>query len=159
MAVGFGALKRSVMAGINRDAYAMTRRAAVNIVNDLKAKGPYWDGYFELAWEVQPGDVEIPADQKGAEQRTPAASTRQISRITVEDTPRQRVDYRSVPHLTIGNRMEYRDIALDLKPGRIKSGGNETAPQDWYVTYYAGGEMDKAVGRAIKDTINLPGES
>jgi len=52
--------------------------------------------------------------------------------------------------------MEYRNLALDLEPGRIKAGGNETAPQDWYVTYYAGGEMDAAVKRAIQQRISLP---
>jgi len=161
MALGraFQTLKREIQRGINRDAYAMTRRAALQIVNDLKERGPYWDGYFELAWEVQPGDVNIPADQRGAAVASPQAQPRQVSKLTLSDIPNQRVDYRSVPSLTIGNRMEYRDVALDLVPGRIKAEGGGTAEQDWYIRYYAGGEMDRAVGRAIKDTINVPGES
>lgn len=162
MAIGraFQQLKRELQRGINRDAYAMTRRAALNIVNDLQTKGPYWDGLFYNAWEVKAGDVTIPADQEGMMQRSKTAQSKPTSgAFTLSDIPEQRVDYRSVPQLTIGNRMVYRDIALDLVPGRIKQEGGGTAPQDWYLTYYAGGEMDRAVGRAIKDTLNVPGES
>jgi len=74
-----------------------------------------------------------------------------------DDIPNPPITFRGQAlTLTIGNRMEYRNLALDLEPGRIKAGGNETAPQDWYVTYYAGGEMDAAVKRAIQQRISLP---
>ena len=156
----FRRLERELKRGINRDAYAMTRRAALHIVNDLQTKGPYWDGLFYHAWEVRAGDVTIPADQEGVMKSSATAQPKPTSgAFTLSDIPKQRVDYRSVPSLTIGNRMVYRDIALDLVPGRIKTEGGGTAEQDWYIRYYAGGEMDRAVGRAIKDTLNVPGES
>jgi hypothetical protein len=162
MAIGraFQQLKRELQRGINRDAYAMTRRAALRIVNDLQVKGPYWDGLFYNAWEVQAGDVNIPADQEGLLTPSETAQPKpKAGAFTLSDIPEQRVDYRRVPSLTIGNRMVYRDIALDLEPGRIKGEGGGTAPQDWYLTYYGGGEMDRSIGRAIKDTLSLPGES
>jgi hypothetical protein len=151
-------LKREVMRGINREAYFKTRLAALKIVNDLQTLGPYWDGYFYNAWEVREGDVTIPADQIGGKNRREAEAHPKRGAFVLGDIPNQRVDYRSVPSLTIGNRMEYRDVAMDLEPGRIKGGGNETAPQDWYVTYYAGGGLDKAVSSAIKENINLPAD-
>ena len=44
---------------------------------------------------------------------------------------------------TIGNRMKYRNIALDLVPGRFDKNKRNTAPQDWYVLYAEGGLLRK----------------
>ena len=81
MAIGgaFRRLERELKRGINRDAYAMTRRATLNIVNDLQTKGPYWDGLFYNAWEVKAGDVTIPADRDGVMQRSEKAQSKPTS--------------------------------------------------------------------------------
>jgi len=134
-------------------------KAAEEITTSLKIKGPYWTGEFEGAWEVTLGK-DIPASQ-------PRQDTRSQKEI-IEDGPQTRqltrlkagVDFPSMPKqvtskYTIGNRMEYRDIALDLEPGRIKAGGNETADQDWYETYTRAGGLATtlalATGKVSKD--------
>jgi hypothetical protein len=46
----------------------------------------------------------------------------------------------------ITNTASYAPIAMDLVPGRWKgSMPPNTAPQDWYITYAAGGRLDKSV--------------
>jgi len=50
---------------------------------------------------------------------------------------------------TIGNRMEYRAIAMDLEPGRLKNGPG-TAEQDWYTTLMEGGELIRINKEAAK---------
>ena len=144
---------------INKTANGAVRKAALTIVNDLQTIGPYWDGLFYNAWEVREGTVEIPADQQGEEWKqgdTPDRHPRKGS-FTLDDIPNPPITFRGdALTLTIGNRMEYRDIALDLKPGRIKREGGGTADQDWYTTYYAGGEMDTRVKESLQRRISLP---
>ena len=134
-------------------------KAAEAITTQLKIKGPYWTGEFEEAWEVALGK-DIPAS-------TPRKDTRPLKEI-LADGPKPRqltkleagVDFPSAPsdpivQYTIGNRMEYRDVALDLQEGRIKGGGRETADQDWYVTYIQAGGLETtlalATNRVSKD--------
>ena len=57
--------------------------------------------------------------------------------------------------MTIGNVMEYRNIALDLIPGRTPKNGN-TAPQDWYVGYAQGTGLKNALKRATLKAANDP---
>jgi hypothetical protein len=114
---------------------------AVKTVEELQRIGPYWDGYFYNAWDCVVGDVIIPADQQG-ERSFGERGTKpppDASFVPPAD---------STKGYTIGNRMEYRRVAMDLEPGRIKGGGNETAPQDWYTNYFEGGEVIKIVGKA-----------
>jgi len=113
----------------------VSQKAAEQIVIDLKDIGPYWTGTFEESWVVRPGDVRIQGTRKAGE-RTPFAKPRKITPVKVaKPTGRESVFF------TIGNTTEYRNVALDLVPGRIKSGGNETAPQDWFRTYVEGGNL------------------
>jgi len=155
----FRELDRFLKREVAKTANSAVRNAALTVVNDLQTIGPYWDGLFYNAWEVREGTVDIPADQQGEEWKsgdTPDAHPRKGS-FTLDDIPNPRVTYKSEPlTLTIGNRMEYRDIALDLKPGRIKKEGGGTADQDWYTTYYAGGEMDTRVKQSLQQRISLP---
>jgi len=113
--------------------------AAKEIATDLKKNGPYWSGHFESQWVVVPGAVDIPAtsDHDGNRDRKPRTTTS-------IDIPKGH------KRLTIGNRAKYRDIALDLLPGRVKDGKNNTAPQDWFVTYTQGGGIRNALQRAIR---------
>lgn len=127
----------------------VSQKAAEQIVLDLKEIGPYWTGTFEESWVVRPGDVRIPASTP-ARERTAFAQPRKITPIQVAK-PRGR---KSV-FFTIGNTAEYRNVALDLIPGRVKRGGNETAPQDWFRTYVEGGNLrltlQQVTGRVAQD--------
>ena len=52
--------------------------------------------------------------------------------------------------------MEYRNIALDLVPGRYEPGRQNTAPKDWYAGYIHGGGLAKALKRATGKASNDP---
>ena len=128
----------------------VSKEAAEQIVNDLKEVGPYWTGDFESAWVVKPGTTRVSASRKPSGERPPAPRTRQVTPVSVPPARgRKNVEY------TIGNEMEYRNVAMDLEPGRIKRGGNQTAEQDWYRTYVEGGNLrltlQQATDRAAKD--------
>jgi hypothetical protein len=128
----------------------VSRQAAEQIVLDLKEIGPYWTGTFEKSWVVRPGDVQIAASTPASE-RTPFARQRRITPIKVAE-PKGR---KSV-FFTIGNTAEYRNVALDLLPGRIKGGRNETAPQDWFRTYVEGGNLRLTLQQVTKRTAQDP---
>jgi len=128
----------------------VSREAAEQIVLDLKEIGPYWTGTFEESWVVRPGDVRIAASTP-ARERTPFPKQRRITPIKVAE-PKGR---KSV-FFTIGNTTEYRNVALDLLPGRIKAGGNETAPQDWFRTYVEGGNLRLTLQQVTKRTAQDP---
>jgi hypothetical protein len=118
---------------------------AHNTVRELQEAGPYWDGYFANEWVVVAGNVNIPATLQGAEQSTkPEARENRVYTMPPIPPADLRKGY------TIGNQMEYRAIAMDLEPGRIKGGGNETAPQDWYTNLMEGGELIRINKEAAK---------
>ena len=52
--------------------------------------------------------------------------------------------------------MEYRNIALDLVPGRFSADKQNTAPQDWYVTYIQGGGLVGALKQATGKASSNP---
>ena len=125
-----------------------TAQAGANeIVNDLKDRGPYYTGEFEENWVVLAGDKRVPASKPSAfteREKREAAASGELPfqrRRTPVNIPEGSKDY------TIGNVMEYRNIALDLVPGRTPKAGN-TAEEDWFVKYTQGGEMTKALERA-----------
>ena len=128
----------------------VSKEAAEQIVNDLKEVGPYWTGDFESAWVVKPGTTRVSASRQPSGERPLTPRGRQVTPVSVPPARgRKNVEY------TIGNEMEYRNVAMDLEPGRIKGGGNETAEQDWYRTYVEGGNLrltlQQATDRAAKD--------
>ena len=132
----------------------VSQKAAEQIVLDLKEIGPYWTGTFEESWEVRPGDVRIQATTRAGE-RTPFPKPRRVNPIKADKpTGRKSVFF------TIGNTTEYRDVALDLVPGRVKAlgpaGGNETAPQDWFRTYVEGGNLRLTLQQVTKRTAQDP---
>ena len=51
--------------------------------------------------------------------------------------------------------MEYRDIAKDIAPGRLKA-GKGTARQDWYVNYTQGGGLATTIQLATNKTSQDP---
>lgn len=122
----------------------VSQEAAREIVTELKERGPYWTGDFEEAWVVKLGSTRIRATRKGVPLRPRTPYTRQLTPVSIpQATGRKSISY------TIGNEMEYRNIALDLEPGRITSETkNPTAPQDWYRTYVEGGGLRSTLARA-----------
>ena len=124
------------------------KAGAEQIVNDLKEAGPYYTGHFEESWVVLGGDKRIPADSEhplSARERWQGWDDESFllnRRTTPVAIPTGHTQF------TIGNRAKYRDIAMDLVPGRFEAGKNNTANQDWYVTYAQGGDMTKALERA-----------
>ena len=128
----------------------VSQEAAEQIVNDLKEVGPYWSGDFESAWVVKSGETRIAANRQPSGERPQTPRTRQVTPVSAP-----RAQGRKSTEYTIGNEMAYRNVAMDLEPGRIKGGGNETAEQDWYRTYVEGGNLrltlQQATDRAAKD--------
>jgi hypothetical protein len=107
---------------------------AYNTVKELQEAGPYWDGYFANAWEVKQGNVDIPATTRGAIPSSEKPADQRVYTQPIVPPADLRKGY------TIGNSMEYRAIAMDLEPGRLKNGPG-TAEQDWYVKLMDGGEL------------------
>lgn len=127
----------------------VSQEAAEQITLDLKEIGPYWTGVFERSWVVRPGDVRIPATTP-SEERTPYPRSRVITPVNVP-----KPSGRKSVFFTIGNTAEYRNVALDLLPGRIKNGSSATAPQDWFRSYVEGGNLrltlQQVTGRVAQD--------
>ena len=156
LGLGFGAFETY----INRISSTLAEKAVEDITTQLKIRGPYWSGEFEEAWEVTDGEP-IPAD-------IPKKDTRPLKEILADGSePRQvtrlkaGVDFPSAPkkgliQYNIDNRMEYRDIAKDIIPGRIKGGGNETATQDWYENYIQGGGLATTIQLSTGKTSQDP---
>jgi hypothetical protein len=112
--------------------------AARNITMELKRRGPYWTGQFEAAWEVAAGQMRI--DSNLGDQAT-------WDQILLG--------------YTIGNLMEYADIALDLEPGDDGRYRHEraraTAEADWFARYILGGEGSATLGLSVKQGMRLAG--
>ena len=146
---------RGVNVYVEKVSQKVAQQAAFDIISNLKTRGPYWTGEFEKAWVAIPGEnKKIPATLK---------SQFEIKeRILIGPLPRPAGGF-SKPKIaplrgtglnsyTIGNLMEYRDIALDLKPGRVSedpdSRKTNTAKRDWYVRYIEGGGLQKTLKNA-----------
>jgi hypothetical protein len=52
--------------------------------------------------------------------------------------------------------MKYRNIAMDLVPGRFDKAKRNTAPQDWYILYVEGGLLRKRLEQSTNRVANLP---
>ena len=107
------------------------QEAAEQVVYDLKREGPYYTGFFETLWEVQPGKTKIVANIANPLEvpKTPAA--RSYTTAEVPESP-------NLGGYTIGNRSEYRLYAQDILKGgpRSAEGARLTAPKDWFDTYF-----------------------
>ena len=134
-----------------------TARAGVaEIVQDLKTRGPYWTGHFEESWVVEPGDVRIPATDDNplsADEKWEGWASKTLPlprRVTPVPIPT------GFHQFTIGNKASYRNIALDLVPGRFEPGRANTAPQDWYQACIQGGGMAAALERGTNTASRNP---
>ena len=112
----------------------LSENAARDIVIDLKIAGPYWSGEFEANWVVKRGATGVAASKPSSYGEFPERKPRTITDVTIPPASgRGSITY------SIANQMEYRDIALDLKPGRLNQSGqlsySDQPAQDWYVKY------------------------
>ena len=129
------------------------KAAAEEIVKDLITLGPWYSGQFAQNWVVRPGDVRVPATV------TPDRSIKTIRESAdsiLPVVPSLRGTGKKPIGYTIANRVTYRDVALDLVPGRTedKSKGSAFA-YDWYRVYAEAGKLrntlEKATGIAVND--------
>jgi len=130
----------------------LSEAAARDIVIDLKIKGPYWSGEFEENWVVKRGAAGVAA-YKRPSFRTDTPMPRSISDVDIPAaTGRKSITY------SISNAMRYRDIALDLVPGRLNGKPNnayaDQPPQDWYEIYIRT-EMQDTIRKATDRTARI----
>jgi hypothetical protein len=129
--------------------------AAKEIVADLIFLSPWYSGHFANNWEVRVGDTRIPADNPPPpyEQRRERTTRQQP---TIPPVPSLRgTGSKKVVGYTIGNRSTYRNIAMDLEPGRTDKATTISAPQDWYVSY-AQGTLQTRLGKSVSKAANNP---
>ena len=146
----------------------VSQEAAREIVKDLQFLGPWYSGDFGKNWVVKPGITSIGATKKRRSSfrfLTPDApipnskpgTTQAQMPGPVGGVPRARG--RKSINYTIGNRMEYRNIAMDLVPGRFDKAKRNTAIQDWYVLYVegaSGASLRRRLEVSTNRVANLP---
>ena len=114
----------------------LSENAARDIVIDLKVIGPYWSGEFEANWLVKRGSVGGAANKKSAYGAFPERKNRTITDVFIPPARgRGNITY------SIFNQMVYRDVALDLVPGRLNQSGKLSYSDQpgpfWYDKYVA----------------------
>lgn len=132
------------------------REAAIGIVGDLIFLSPWYSGHFARNWEVRVGDVRIPADREPEEYTQRQVRTdRQLIEPPVVPSLRGTGSKKNVGY-TIGNRATYRNIAMDLEPGRTENARFISAPQDWYRTYAQGTALRDRLGKSVANAAQNP---
>jgi hypothetical protein len=146
----------------------VSQDTAREIVKDLQFLGPWYSGDFGNNWVVKSGITSIGATKKRRpdfEFLTPNAALPNSKPGTVQaqmpgpagGVPRARG--RKSINYTIGNRMEYRNIAMDLVPGRFDKAKRNTAIQDWFVLYVegaSGASLRRRLEVSTNRVANLP---
>lgn len=132
-----------------------TERVAYDITMELKKRGPYWSGDFEENWVVETGMTQITQDVPSRSRRdVPEALDPQVTPPQVPPADDRLLGY------TIGNRMEYADVAMDHVPGpegyRWERAGS-SAERDWFDRYLGGGEANKTIGSAVNEALRVAG--
>ena len=129
------------------------KEAATRIVGELQFLSPWYSGEFATNWVVRVGDVRIPATvpAKPSYERT----SRQSLPAPVVPSLRGTGSKKNVGY-TIGNLTEYRNVAMDLVPGRVEEARQLSAPKDWYRTYVEGGSLTSALQAAVSTAAQNP---
>ena len=129
------------------------RLAAGKIVVDLVKIGPWYSGEFAESWVVKPGKTPVKATKESTLPRPKNKTPRRpVGNIPFPATLR---DSRYSSYV-IGNEMVYRNIAMDLKPGRVERAKQLSAPRDWYRLYIEGGVMAKSLEEAYGLAVDNP---
>ena len=117
--------------------------AAEQIVYDLKREGPYWTGFFESLWEVQPGKTKIIANIANPLKVPKVPASPSYTTAEVPESP-------DLGGYTIGNRSEYRLYAQDIikKGPRQAKDARLTAKRNWFDTYF-NAQMPKVIDREL----------
>ena len=106
--------------------------AAGEVTEQLKIAGPYWTGFFESLWVVQPGKKAIKANIKDATTNKKKRPARDYTEVEVPESP-------NLGGYTIGNRANYRLYAMDILPSPTGRGAypaaNLTAQKNWFDLY------------------------
>ena len=127
----------------------LAREAATQVGQTLAKISPQYSGEFADHWEIKPGNVPIYPETPA---KKPRPSTRQTRRSPLLPVAPSLYGTGSNEY-SIGNTMEYRDIAMDLKPGRVERASQLSAPQDWYVLYL---NSPRGLRRDIQFASGLP---
>jgi hypothetical protein len=167
-------------ADVQKAAISALRNAAKEVLNDLAAAGPNWDGDFRESWYVTTGDGKRATKAKGEDGKYNLFNIPlfgEQGRIKGTFAPVSIPKNIGKLELLIGNAAPYAQEAMDLIPGifeadtppkgeivargkrqrgirgDIKPGkGNNrsTAQLDWYTTYMEGGAFKAAVKRGAR---------
>jgi hypothetical protein len=131
----------------------IAKETATRIVGELVFLGPWYSGEFAKNWVVRIGDKRIPATVPAPDVfvRTP----REVVPAPVVPSLRGTGKKKNVGY-TIGNRTMYRNVALDLVPGRTEKAREISAPQDWYRTYIEGGSLRDTLQAAVSAAAQNP---
>jgi len=128
--------------------------AADRIVSDLQREGPDWTGDFKNNWVIALDDVEIPATVPRREVIPGAPLGTTTKKIKAPPIPGKK-SFNKIKY-TIGNRTQYRAIAMDLDPEQERtkprangSQPNNTADKDWFETYLNAGQIDRAIASSL----------
>ena len=134
MAVGGFRLNQTfatIRSAVGNYSQVAARQIAEKLVSDLAKASPYYSGEFADNWVVIAGNTPVAPNTPPTEPRPKQRQSRKKPVLPI--VPSLRGTGQLV--YTIGNTMEYRDIAMDLLPGRTEKGQRLSAPQDWYLKY------------------------
>ena len=123
------------------------KETSEQIVYELKREGPYWTGFFETLWVIEPGKKAIPGTIPNPFPVPKRPKTPQYTEAFAPDSP-------NLGGYTIGNRAQYKLYAqyiLADTSGRGAQQGrspNATAEKFWFDTY-VNAKMGRTINREI----------
>ena len=134
---------------------SLAKESAEEITKGLIQAGPWYSGEFAKNWAIEVGDKNIPADVEPRGRR----ETEDTRNSIVPVAPSLRgTGAKQVVGYSIMNRVTYRDIAMDLIPGRVKKESVDgepinriSAPEDWYRKFVESGPMTDL----LKESVNV----
>lgn len=142
---------------VDRVKNVTAEEAAKLIVEELQKEGPAYTGEFRNAWKVEPGvGKSIPAVKETKYSSKERKAFRFKGPVAREDIDVPKLTGRGSNGYTIGNVMNYRNIALDLVPGRYKQGKKNTADPDWYLVFVEGGKLRDILEAATLKAAKIP---
>ena len=135
-----------------------TERVAYEVTRELIELSPEWTGEFRDNWVVKAGQVRIEADKEASYPR-PDRGDRPMTWSTTP-TPVVPIADDSLRGYTIGNRMEYADIAMDLMPapdGYRWEREGASARRDWFERYILGRDAQQTIATATRQAMRTAG--